>query len=136
MENNITLLYVDDESINLKLFEINFKKKYNVITASTGLAGLEKLKETPSVSVVISDMKMPGMNGIDFIRLAKENFQNLICFILSGYDVTDEIVMAYKDKLIDKYFQKPFNLTEIETSIKEALDLKDQSYNEILGSNI
>jgi two-component system, response regulator, stage 0 sporulation protein F len=124
MEKDVTLLYVDDETINLKLFEINFSKKFNVITAPSGYDALEKLRESPSVSVVISDMRMPGMNGIDFIRLAKEHRENIVCFILSGYDVTEEINNAYNERLIDRYFQKPFNMRDIEASIKEALEMK------------
>jgi two-component system, response regulator, stage 0 sporulation protein F len=127
MEKSITLLYVDDEAINLKLFEINFSKKFNVVTAPSGYDALEKLKESPSISVVISDMRMPGMNGIDFIKLAKDYRENMICFILSGYDVTEEISRAYSERLIDKYFQKPFNMRDIEASIREAVDLRANS---------
>ncbi|HPT21898.1 MAG TPA: response regulator [Bacteroidales bacterium] len=128
MEKDVTLLYVDDETINLKLFEINFSKKFNVITAPSGYDALEKLKDSPSISVIISDMRMPGMNGIDFIKLAKEQRENVDCFILSGYDVTEEINNAYNERLIDRYFQKPFNMRDIESSIKEAIELRIKSH--------
>ena len=64
MADNKTILYVDDEDVNLMLFELNFKKKFNVLTALNGEKGLEILKDNNNVEVVISDMKMPGMNGI------------------------------------------------------------------------
>jgi two-component system, response regulator, stage 0 sporulation protein F len=121
MDNIITLLYVDDETINLKLFEINFKDKFNVITANSGFVGLEKLKENPSISVVISNMRMPEMNGIEFVRLAREQFPNVTYFMLSGYDITDEIELALKESVINKYFKKPFNMKEIEISINAVL---------------
>jgi two-component system, response regulator, stage 0 sporulation protein F len=122
MDNIITLLYVDDETINLKLFEIYFKDKFNVITASSGFDGLEKLKEDPLISVVVSNMRMPGMNGIEFIRLAREQFPGVIYFLLSGYDITDEIEQALKEHVISKYFKKPFNMREIELSINDVFN--------------
>lgn len=124
MTNKITtVLYVDDEPINTKLFAINFKNLFNVLTADSGFNGLDRLKEHPEISVVISDMKMPGMNGIEFISQAKKEFPNIIFFILTGYEITEEIADAIKINLINKYFQKPFNLKEIESSINQAQEL-------------
>lgn len=122
MNDKITLLYVDDEPINLKLFELNFRKKFNVLTAESGSQGYELLKQNPHTIVVISDMKMPGMNGIEFIKLAKKDFPKISYFILTGFDITEEIADALNERLIHKYFRKPFNLREIETSILEILE--------------
>ncbi len=122
MANNITILYVDDEPINLQIFEINFKKKYNVYTAISGEEGLEILKSYAEILVVISDMKMPEMNGLEFITKAKKKYPNIVFFILTGFDITNEISIALQNKLIDKYFRKPFNMREIEKSIAEALN--------------
>jgi response regulator RpfG family c-di-GMP phosphodiesterase len=122
MNEKVTLLYVDDEPINLKLFELNFRKKFNVLTAESGSQGYELLKQNPHTIVVISDMKMPGMNGIEFIKLAKKDFPNISYFILTGFDITEEIADALNERLIHKYFRKPFNLREIESSILEILE--------------
>lgn len=121
MNEKPTLLYVDDEPINLKLFALNFKNKFNVLTAGSGLEGYELLKKNNHTKVVISDMKMPGMNGIEFIRLAKKEFPEISFFILTGFDITEEIADALNERLIHKYFRKPFNMKEIETSIFEIL---------------
>ncbi|HRW63962.1 MAG TPA: response regulator, partial [Bacteroidales bacterium] len=121
MEEKITLLYVDDEPMNLKLFEINFRKKFNVLTAESGNEGLEILKSNAEIIIVISDMKMPGMNGIEFIRKAKIDFPKIRYFILTGFDITEEIADALNERLIHKYFRKPFNIREIEESIMEFL---------------
>jgi len=122
MDNKITVLYVDDEPINLMLFSINFKGKFNVITAESGKAGLEILRKNQNINVLISDMRMPGMNGIDFIRQAKVDFPTIICFILTGFDITEEITEALDSKLIHRYFSKPFKIDEIERSIVEIID--------------
>jgi two-component system response regulator (stage 0 sporulation protein F) len=121
MNQLISILYIDDEPINLMLFEMNFKRSYRVITAGNGQEGLEKLHSNPDIRIVISDMKMPGMNGIEFITKAKIEYPDLIYYILTGYDITKEIANAMNDKLIVQCFRKPFNIKEIKDSIQETL---------------
>jgi len=121
MEKQVNILYVDDEEINLQLFLLVFKKKFNVITAESGFEGLKRLEENKDISVVISDMKMPKMNGIEFINKAKKKYRNLSCFILTGFEITQEIAQALDEKLINRYFKKPFNSKEIENTINEFL---------------
>jgi len=123
MSKNVKLLYVDDEEINLELFSIVFKAKFEVLTAKSGKEGLSILEDNQDVSVVISDMKMPGLNGIEFIKIAKDKYMNIVYFILTGFEITDEISNALSSKLINKYFKKPFNSKEIENSIVEALGI-------------
>ena len=123
MSEPLSILYVDDEKLNLELFKINFRKNYNVYTASSGHEGLEKLSQCDDIDVVISDMKMPGMNGVEFIRRAKVTYDKVVYFILTGFDLTEDISEAIKEKLVYKYFRKPFNLKEIESSIQSALKL-------------
>jgi response regulator RpfG family c-di-GMP phosphodiesterase len=123
MSEKITILYVDDENINLLLFKVNFQKKFNIITAQSGYEGLEQLRAHPEIVIVISDMKMPGINGIEFIKLAKVEFPNIVYFILTGFDITPEIEDALSSKLIHRYYSKPFNVNEIEDSINQAMSL-------------
>jgi two-component system, response regulator, stage 0 sporulation protein F len=121
-DEKITVLYVDDEPINLKLFELNFKNRFNIITAQSGFDGLELLKDNNMISVVVSDMRMPKMNGLEFINLAKKEFPYIVFFILTGFEITDEISEALSSKLINKYFRKPFNFKDIEGSIIDAIN--------------
>ena len=124
MKEKRTILYVDDEEINLMLFEINFKEKFNVIIADSGSGGLRILEKLPDITIVISDMKMPGMNGIEFIKKAKKLYPNVVYFILTGFEITNEISSALKNKLINDYFKKPFNMREIEASINLSFSKK------------
>jgi two-component system, response regulator, stage 0 sporulation protein F len=116
-----TVLYVDDEPINLRIFALNFRKKYAIITAESGFEGLKVLKSTPEVKVVISDMRMPGMNGIEFIKLAKKEFPDIVFYILTGFEITEEIADALNEKLIHKYFRKPFNVKDIDEAFEKVL---------------
>ncbi|MBP8791391.1 MAG: response regulator [Breznakibacter sp.] len=122
MNNRIKILYVDDEPINLQLFVLNFRKKHQVFTAEDGFKALEVLNREPGIIIVISDMKMPGMNGLEFIKMAKERFPEKKFHILTGYEITPEIQEALRTGLILKYFNKPFNIKEIETTINEAIE--------------
>lgn len=121
MNAKTKILYVDDEMLNLRLFQINFKTKYEVLTAYNGNEGLAILEDNPDISVVVSDMKMPNMNGVEFIKKAKEKHPGMKFYILTGFEITNEIQEALSTKLILKYFQKPFNLNEIDSTIADAL---------------
>ncbi|MFN8207327.1 MAG: response regulator [Bacteroidales bacterium] len=109
----VKILYVDDEPINLQLFEANLKRDYQVFTAEGGVKGLEILDSNKDILVVVSDMKMPRMNGMEFIHLAISRFPQVRYYILTGFDITDEIQDAIQRGVIQKYFRKPFNIKEI-----------------------
>lgn len=117
MSDKYSILCVDDEPINLMLLERNFISKFNVFTAGSGFDGLNILKSNPDIAIVLSDMKMPGMNGLEFINIAKKQFPAIIYIILTGFDITEEITKAINEKVIHKYFQKPYNIKEIESAI-------------------
>jgi two-component system, response regulator, stage 0 sporulation protein F len=121
-KEKITVLYVDDEPINLYLFErVLSRNNYNVITALSGYIGLEKLKEDNNIPVVISDMRMPGMDGIEFIKEARKLHPGKVYIILTGFDLTPEISRAMDEKIIVKYMQKPFDQFEMDLTIRNAL---------------
>jgi two-component system, response regulator, stage 0 sporulation protein F len=122
-KNKITVLYVDDEPINLYLFERVLKRKnYHVITALSGYEALETLKKNDDIPVVVSDMRMPGMDGVEFIKQAKKYYPDKVFFILTGFDLTPEISNAMEENLIVKYMQKPFDQHEMDHSIRMALE--------------
>jgi two-component system, response regulator, stage 0 sporulation protein F len=117
MSNKKTILYVDDERVNLQLFEFIFCSKYDVICAENGNKGLEILAENQGIDIVLSDMKMPQMDGLEFIRRSKEEHPKISHFLLTGFEITKQIQEALNTKLIQAYFQKPFNKGEIENEL-------------------
>jgi len=119
VEGLTKILYVDDEHINLFLFEQMFRKSFIVVTADSGYRGLEIIKNDPEIKVIISDMRMNGMNGLEFVKTAKETYPHLLFYILTGYEITPEIKNALETGMIIRYFQKPFNKKEIEKHISE-----------------
>jgi DNA-binding NtrC family response regulator len=113
------ILYVDDEQINLLLFEANLKGKFEIITAESGNDALEVIANNKNIDVVISDMKMPFMNGVEFIKKAKSELPKAGYYILTGYGMTDEIKDALDKGLILKKFDKPFEICEIINEIEK-----------------
>lgn len=110
------LLYVDDEELNLELFKYNLKGHFYVQTACSGQQALRLLDEDKSINFVISDMRMPGMNGLEFIKKAKNKFPDISYYILTGFSINAEIEKALESDLIQKYFNKPY---EVDTLVSE-----------------
>ena len=122
MKNNITILYVDDEKVNLLLFKKSFGKFYKVITADSGEEALIKMADHKNeIKVVISDLRMPIMNGIKFIKEARKEHNNKVYFILTAFDYNDEIDHALKNKIIHRFFNKPFNTRIIQKAVHDAV---------------
>ena len=123
MNQKIKILYIDDDIINIELFEIVFSDSYIIYTGIDGKQGIDLLSENQGIDVVISDMKMPGMNGLEFIELAKKKYPDKLYFLLTGYGINNEIQDAIKNGLIINCLSKPFNKELIDAEINKALIL-------------
>ena len=111
------ILYVDDEEMNLMLFETMFCNKCELETASNAQIALDLLTKIEKPEVIISDMRMPGMNGLEFIAKAAQHYPDVEYYILSGFEITNEVQNALDQGLVKRYFQKPFSKREIEAVI-------------------
>ena len=121
MSEKPAILYVDDEEANLLIFRVSFEGEREVLVANSPEEGLKKLLENKErIRAVISDMHMPEMNGVQFIKKAKETSGDIPYFILSGYAFDDEIDDALKKNTIQKFFTKPFDRAEIERHLNGA----------------
>ncbi len=114
-------MHVDDEPTNILLFEVNFKRTYRVISARSGFEAIELLKQNPDIDIVFCDMKMPGMNGLEFARQAAQVKHGLHCYILTGYDISPQVIEAINEGWITGYIQKPFDINQINDAINKAL---------------
>jgi response regulator RpfG family c-di-GMP phosphodiesterase len=120
MKRNI--LYVDDEKINLELFRLNFEDDFNVITAESGDEALKLLSSTDKIIVIISDLKMPGMNGLELISNIKSQSPDKICIMLTAYAETDVMMKAINEELIFRYLLKPWKRNELLQVINNAFE--------------
>jgi len=115
------ILYVDDENINLLLFKANLQNRYDVLTAISVEDALEKIGSNPDIRIVFSDMRMPGMNGIEFFRKVRPLLPEVHFYILTGFDITHEIKQALEEGLIREYIKKPFHYSRINAEIEASI---------------
>jgi CheY-like chemotaxis protein len=103
------LLYVDDEESNLRIFKDAFRRDFNVITALSAFEALDIL-EKEAVDVVITDHRMPGMTGVEFLREVHQKFPYIPPgrLILSGYSEDSEIRKAFDEYKLSKFIEKPW----------------------------
>ena len=115
------ILYVDDEVINLELLQLTFMNEFTVITADSAREGLKLLALNPDIHVIISDLKMPVMNGLDFIKEVKRNNPEKVCMLLTGFMESEIMLEGFNKELIFRYLMKPWNKDELAGTIREAL---------------
>ena len=122
IEYTNTILLVDDEPGVIKsLKRLLRKEEYNIMTASSGKEGLAIL-ESNDVQIIISDQRMPGMSGTEFLAEVKKDFPDIIRIILSGYTDIDVVIETINQGNIYKFFHKPWNDQSLILEIRQALD--------------
>jgi response regulator RpfG family c-di-GMP phosphodiesterase len=115
------LLLVDDEANILAAIRRLLRPEgYRVITAASAAEGLEALAAN-HVDIVISDQRMPGMTGVEFLRRVKDLRPEVLRLVLSGYTDRQSITHAIEEGAIYKFLTKPWDDGELRSHIAEAL---------------
>ncbi|HEX2768026.1 MAG TPA: response regulator [Geobacteraceae bacterium] len=123
MDEQIKILCVDDERNVLRALERLFlDEDYEIITALSGQEGLELMGSVGPVQIVISDYRMPGMNGVDFLREVCRCWPETVRIVLSGYADTTAVVTAINEGEIYKFIPKPWNDDELKVTLGNALE--------------
>ena len=116
-----TLLLVDDEPSILSSLRRLFRPQgYHVLTAEGGQAGLDLL-QGETVDLVISDMRMPGMDGARFLEKVRRVQPNAARILLTGYADIASTIAAINEGEIDRYIAKPWDDNDILLVVREAL---------------
>ncbi len=119
-----TLLCVDDEPNILSSLRRLFRAKgYRVLVAESGQAGLQVLA-TESVDLVISDMRMPEMDGAHFLELVRARWPDTIRILLTGYADVSSIIEAINRGEIYRYIAKPWDDNDMLLVVRDALERK------------
>jgi response regulator RpfG family c-di-GMP phosphodiesterase len=124
LKNEHTLLLVDDEKAITRALNRLFRKEgYRIMTAQSGPEGLEKLQQSDGpVSMIISDQRMPEMNGAAFLEKAKSIYPDAIRYLLTGYSDLDAVVDAVNRGEIHRYLTKPWNDDDLVLQVKQSLE--------------
>jgi len=120
-ETKNTLLYIDDEESNLRLFKNIFRRDYDVITALSGQEGLQILRDIP-VDLIITDQRMPEMTGVEFLIRAIAINPAPKRILLTEYADLDSIKGAINEGKIYRYIQKPWDINELTSIIKQGIN--------------
>jgi len=116
-----TVLIVDDDEGILKALKRLLKDlQVSVITATSGDEGLELLQQH-RVSVIIADQRMPGLSGVEFLRLARDIAPESVGILLTGYADVDAVLDAIDRGQIRYYFFKPWDDNALLRRIEEIL---------------
>ncbi|MEP6501794.1 MAG: EAL domain-containing protein [Betaproteobacteria bacterium] len=125
VERQRTLLLVDDEENILASLRRSLRRGgYRIITALSALEGLQRLAEN-EVDVIVSDQRMPGLTGVEFLRRAKELYPETIRMVLSGYTELQSITDAINEGAIYKFLTKPWEDDLLRANIDEAFRQKE-----------
>lgn len=115
------ILIVDDEAANLRLLERLFRRDYQTVTATSGSEALELL-QMHDVALIISDQRMPGMTGIEFLKRAFELRPHTVRIILTGYTDVNSLVEAINSGVVYKYVTKPWVNEDLQQTVARAIE--------------
>jgi response regulator RpfG family c-di-GMP phosphodiesterase len=135
-DNEINILYVDDEENNLVSFKATFRVKYKIFTAIGGEEAI-KIMEANHIHIVITDQRMPGMTGVEFLEKILEKFPEPMRILLTGYADLNAVIDAVNKGKIFHYLSKPWNEAELDDTIQRAFAVyKKRKEEEILKENL
>jgi len=116
-----SILVVDDSPDTLEVLQRNLESKsYHVFTAPGAVEAIKILESTP-LDLVITDLKMPEVNGLDLVRHIQENFKDMEVMMITGYPSIEGAVEAVKSGA-EEYLAKPFTDEELFSAVTRVLD--------------
>ena len=129
-----TVLVVDDELSMRQMLSIMLKREgYDVVLADCGKAAVEILRRRP-VDLLISDIKMPDMSGVEVLRAAKEIDDAIVCIMITAFKSTESAVEALRLGAHD-YLDKPFDVQVLKRKVRAALEQRRSHEYTILGDS-
>ncbi|MEO0455034.1 MAG: SpoIIE family protein phosphatase [Cyanobacteria bacterium P01_A01_bin.114] len=120
--DRLRLLVVDDEPDNLDLLHRTFRRDFQVYKARSGAEALQLLEEQGEMAIIISDQRMPHMNGTDFLSRTVDWFPDTIRIVLTGYTDVEDLVDAINDGKVFKYITKPWMPQDLRAVIRQAAE--------------
>jgi CheY-like chemotaxis protein len=116
------VLCVDDEPQVLAGLSVNLRRRYDILTATSGDEALAILTSRPDVAVVMSDMRMPGMDGATFLGRAKQLRPDAVRMLLTGYADIDSAMHAVNQGEIFRFLTKPCPTMTLLSSMYHAVE--------------
>ena len=118
----IGVLYVDDEINNLNSFKAAFRRDFEIYTAISAKEG-RKILDSHEIGVIITDQRMPGMTGIEFLESILSIYPDTIRILLTGFSDINAVMDAINRGQVYKYLVKPWQNDELKMYIENALEI-------------
>ncbi|MGK7920506.1 MAG: SpoIIE family protein phosphatase [Trichodesmium sp.] len=119
-ERKLKLMVVDDEPDNLDLLYRTFRRDFKVYKADSAFSAMEVLDTEGEMALIISDQRMPEMNGTEFLGKTLEKFPDTVRILLTGYTDVEDLVEAINSGKVFKYITKPWNPEELKAIVQQA----------------
>jgi YesN/AraC family two-component response regulator len=116
-----SILIVDDERVICEGFERLLSAEYKIYKTYNGEEALEKIRRNRDISIVICDIMMPVMDGIEMIEKVRSENTDIIIIVISG-SFLDENVNYAIEKYADIHFIKPIDISQLELTLKNVLE--------------
>jgi len=116
------ILCVDDEKAVLDGLSLHLRRRHQVFTAQSGAEGLEILRREPTMAVVLSDMRMPGMDGAAFLAQAREVSPNTVRLLLTGQSDMESAIAAINQGQIFRFLSKPCPAQTVMAAVEAATE--------------
>jgi two-component system, sensor histidine kinase and response regulator len=117
-----TILYVDDEEQNLIVFKATFRPHFNVLTATSAADGLTLL-ESNDVDVIVTDQRMPGRTGVEFLGDVVQRWPEPVRMVLTGYADMQAVVDAINMGRVYRYIAKPWDEADLKMTLDDAVEI-------------
>lgn len=125
MDETVKILCVDDERNILRALKRVFieYENYELLTANSGEDALKLVEQQPEIPVIISDYRMPGMSGVEFLARSAEINPDSIRIILSGFADTAAMLEAINIGHVFKFIPKPWNDEDLCATVAQAVEI-------------
>jgi response regulator RpfG family c-di-GMP phosphodiesterase len=123
-EAQIGILYVDDEINNLNSFKATFRKFYKIYTALSADEGRKILEDNfADIEIIITDQRMPGMTGVEFLTSIIDKYPEPIRILLTGYSDMQAVIDAVNKGHIYHYISKPWEEQSFKVVIQKGYEV-------------
>ncbi|BDX37753.1 hypothetical protein CYCD_11080 [Tenuifilaceae bacterium CYCD] len=122
-EHKYTILYIDDEEVNLLLFRSTFRRDFNVITANSAKQGLNII-EKQHIDAIVTDQRMPEMTGVELLKVINGKFPEIppSRLIVSGFASNEDIEEAFNHYNLFRFVPKPWNAENLKKTIIDSIE--------------
>ncbi len=119
--DRMTLLIVDDEEDVLLSLRSMFRREFHVVTVPRAREAFD-LIESHGVQIVISDQRMPDMNGVEFLEQVSERFPDVVRLMITGYADINSVIAAVNHGHVFRYIAKPWDPAELQAAVRQAAE--------------